>query len=352
MFDAQVRFLREHFRTRPGETDLPTFPLFALFNPALGMTAVIPEMDFTRPGSVDPEAILEPLRRWNIEQMFGSPALLDRVGRWGAARGVKLPALKRVITAGAPVPPAVLERFAKLLPPDARIHTPYGATEALPVSSITHQEVLEETAALSAEGRGTCVGRPLPGVRVEVVRIDDGPLPDWSESLRVPVGAVGEFVVRGPQVTREYFGRPEADALAKIRWPDGTLGHRMGDLGWLDERGRLWFCGRKSHRVRTPAGVLFTIPCEAVFNRHPKVRRTALVGVGEPEGQRPVLCVELEEGARPSDALEEELLALGARHEHTRAVRDVLFHPSCPVDIRHNAKIFREKLAVWAAREL
>ncbi|HEY2793869.1 MAG TPA: peptide synthase, partial [Micromonosporaceae bacterium] len=130
--------------------------------------------------------------------------------------------------------------------------------------------------------------------------------------------------------------------------------HRMGDLGYLDDTGRLWFCGRKAHRVTTPTGPLDTIPVEAVFNTHPAVARTALVGVGPPGKQTPVLCVELEKNAKGSDCatLTRELLAFGAKHEHTRGVTRILYHPAFPVDVRHNAKIFREKLAAWAAKRV
>jgi acyl-CoA synthetase (AMP-forming)/AMP-acid ligase II len=152
-------------------------------------------------------------------------------------------------------------------------------------------------------------------------------------------------------VTRAYHGRPAATALAKVAGTNGTVWHRMGDLGYRDDRGRLWFCGRKAHRVTTPAGPLDTIPVEAVFNTHPLVHRSALVGVGPPGKQTPVLCVEVEPAAHGTDrtALTSELLAIGAKHEHTRDVTAVLYHPSFPVDVRHNAKIFREKLAAWAA---
>jgi acyl-coenzyme A synthetase/AMP-(fatty) acid ligase len=126
----------------------------------------------------------------------------------------------------------------------------------------------------------------------------------------------------------------------------------MGDTGWKDAEGRLWFCGRKSHRVTTPAGPLFTIPCEAVFNTHPRVRRTALVGVGQAGYQTPALCVELKKGARCNTALTAELLELGGAQETTRGVKTMLYHPGFPVDIRHNAKISREKLAEWAAEKL
>jgi acyl-CoA synthetase (AMP-forming)/AMP-acid ligase II len=115
----------------------------------------------------------------------------------------------------------------------------------------------------------------------------------------------------------------------------------------------LWFCGRKSHRVETAQGPLYTEQVEPVFNTHALVRRTALVGVGAAGAQRPVLCVELAEGANPRDwpAIERELRAIGAAHAHTAGIGDFLRHKRFPVDIRHNAKIGREKLAVWAAKQ-
>ncbi|MBI4676674.1 MAG: AMP-binding protein [Elusimicrobia bacterium] len=349
-FAAQVAMLRDHFGIAPGEVDLPTFPLFALFAPALGMTAVIPEMDFTRPGSVRPENIIGPVVRHRATHLFGSPALLDRVGRFGESRGVKLPSLKRVVSAGAPVPAKVVARFQKLLAPGVEVHTPYGATEALPVCSIGGAEILSETQRLSEAGAGACLGRPLPGVDLRVIRLDDAPIPRWSDDLLAGPGEVGELVVRGPNVTARYFGRPDCDALAKIERPDGGFYHRMGDLGRLDGAGRVWFCGRKAHRVVAEQGTLFSVPCEGVFNAHRAVSRSALVGVGRAPRQRPVIVIELEQGERPSQRLEREFLALGASNALTAPIRDLRFHPRLPVDIRHNAKIDRESLAKWASR--
>jgi len=351
--DAQVRLLQSHFGYGPDEIDLATFPLFALFDVAVGMTAVIPDMDPTRPGSVDPPRIIEPIHDQGCTHMFGSPALLDRVGRYGAMHGTRLPSLKRVVTAGAPLRPEILERFGRMLPDEAEIHTPYGATEALPVASISSREILAETAGQTARGAGTCVGRPLGSLDVRIIEITDEPLAEWYSARQLPAGQIGEIVVRGAVVTREYYARPAATARAKIR--DGAdVWHRMGDTGYLDEQDRLWFCGRKAHRVVTGRGTLFTVPCEAIFNQHPDVRRTALVGVGQPGCQRPVLCVEIEAGGHPRDAarLTQELLALGAADERTREIETVLYHPGFPVDVRHNAKISREKLAVWAAGKL
>jgi len=352
-FSAQVMALKQVYGIQPGEVDLPTFPLFALFAPALGMTAVIPEMDFTRPGSVDPQKIISAITSYNVTTMFGSPALINRVGRYGAEQGTKLPTLKRVISAGAPVPAAVLERFSRMLADDVEIFTPYGATESLPVCSIGSHEILGDTRTVTENGGGVCVGLPVSSIRTEIIRITDESINAWDDSLRVTDGEVGEIIVQGPQVTRGYFQRPEADQLSKISDPQGGFFHRMGDLGRRDTQGRLWFCGRKSHRVETTRGPLFTIPVEAIFNTHPAVFRSALVGVGPQGNQQPVICIELESGVSTSqDQLRTELLALAANNPHTCSITSILFHPSFPVDIRHNAKIFREKLAIWAAEQM
>lgn len=349
---AQVESLRRLYGIEPGEVDLPTFPLFGLFGPALGMTTIIPEMDATRPAHVDPRKILDAIRCFGVTNLFGSPALIQRVGRYAAAQGVHLPTLRRVISAGAPVPWQAIQRFASLLPEGVQVYTPYGATEALPVTSIGSDEILRETRQRTAEGAGVCVGLPLDSMTVKIIRISEEPIPSWSDDWELPLGDIGEIVVCGPVVTSAYWNHPESTAVAKIADPSRTsFYHRMGDVGYVDASGRVWFCGRKSQRVVTPNGTLFTIPCEGVFNAHPAVYRTALVGVARNGVTEPVLCVEREkEIVAPDDEeLRRELLALGARHAHTRAIRTILFHPSFPVDIRHNAKIFREKLAVWTA---
>jgi olefin beta-lactone synthetase len=355
IFAAQVEMLRRLYGIEPGEIDLPTFPLFVLFGPALGMTSIVPEMDATRPARVDPRKILDAIRFFGVTNLFGSPAVIQRVGRYAADRGIKLPTLRRVISAGAPVPWQAIQRFAALLTEGVQVHTPYGATESLPVCSIGSDEIVRETRLRTAEGAGVCVGRPIQGMTVKIVRISDEPLPIWSEDLELPAGAIGEIVVQGPVVTAAYWNRPDSTVLAKIADPlHGGFYHRMGDLGYVDTGGRIWFCGRKSQRVVTADGTLFTIPCEGVFNAHPAVYRTALVGVARNGAREPVLCVEREKDATsPSEEeLRRELLVLGARHPHTRSIQTILFHPSFPVDIRHNAKIFREKLSVWAAGQL
>lgn len=353
IFDAQIRHIRSHFGIAPAEIDLPTFPLFALFDPALGMTAIIPDMDPTKPAMVNPKKIIEAITDQGVTNMFASPALFNRVGSFGKQKGIKLLSLKRVISAGAPVSPANIEQFASLLSEDAEIHTPYGATEAMPVTSIGSNEILTETGKLSEKGYGICVGRPVKGLEVRLIKISDDPIEKWSNDLVVPDGDVGEITVKGETITRQYFEKPAADRLAKIN-EDSEIWHRMGDLGWKDNKGRIWFCGRKSHRVITETGTLYTIPCEAIFNNHPQVLRSALVGIGPIPKQKPVICLELNHGNKSSnkDKIKKELLELALQNELTKDIKTILFHPAFPVDIRHNSKIFREKLAVWAARKL
>ncbi len=349
-FVAQVDMLKKTFQMQPGEIDLPTFPVFALFDPALGMTTVIPEMDFTQPAEVDPTKIIGAIEQFGVTNMFGSPALLNRVSRYGVEHQVKLPTLKRVVSAGAPVPADVLARFSTMVSGETNIFTPYGATEALPVSYIEAQEILTDTRFQTNEGAGTCVGHPVAGMEVYIIPISDSPIPVWENSLILPAGEIGEIVVKGATVTRAYFNREKATQLAKISDQAGGVYHRMGDLGYFDAHGRLWFCGRKAHRVETAHETLFTDPIEGIFNTHPQVYRTALVGVG----QKPVVCVQLEKSADSIDKNQilRELKAIGEKYPQTALIDTFLFHPSFPVDIRHNSKIFREKLAVWAAGKL
>ncbi|HSQ58558.1 MAG TPA: fatty acid CoA ligase family protein [Gemmata sp.] len=355
-FAAQVECLKATYGIEPGEIDLCTFPLFALFGPALGMTCVIPDMDPSRPARIDPRKAVAQIRQFQVTNMFGSPAVLRRLGELSTP----LESLRRVISAGAPASAAAIERFAKLLPESAQVFTPYGATEALPIANIGSREILSETRHLTEQGKGVCVGRPVAGMDVSIIPITDEPIPEWSDSLMLPPGEVGEIVVRGPVVTRRYYNRPDATALAKIHDPrtDDIL-HRMGDIGYIDDRGRLWFCGRKSHRVVTPWGTLFTDMVEPVFNT--VSYRTALVGVTRDGVTYPVVCVEPWGPPPPNlkvhpiawEQIETRLRTLGERFEHTRQIKMFLKHMRpFPVDVRHNSKIFREKLAVWADKKL
>ena len=345
---AQVAMLRATYGLAPGEVDVPTFAPFALFDPALGLTAVVPEMDFSRPARVDVAMLGELVGDWHATNVFGSPAVLTAIARDGASDRARWSTVRRVLSAGAPVSSATLEAMHRVLDEGAEIFTPYGATECLPVASIGSRELLGEARGRTARGEGICVGRPVPPNDVRIIAIDDGALTDWADARELGPGEIGEITVLGPTTTEAYEARPEATRLAKIA-RGGRVVHRMGDVGYLDPEGRLWFCGRKSQRVALGDRTLFTAPVEEVFNAHPAVLRSALVGVRRAGAVVPVVLVERQPGATLDDeTLIAELGALGARHSATRGLGEFAVHPAFPTDVRHNAKIAREQLAAWA----
>ena len=355
-FHAQIDRIRERYDIHRGSRDLACFPLFGLFDAVMGVTTIIPDMDPTRPADVNPERLVEAVRQWEVDQAFGSPALWNRVVRWAEANHLErpFPTIKRVLSAGAPVPAATLERLRRLIDPDANIVTPYGATEALPIASIESREVIAETGPASAKGKGTCVGTRFEGVQWRVIEIDDGPLGDITQTKELPQGKIGELMVSGPMVTQRYVVRSDQNSMHKVA-DDTRVWHRMGDVGYLDDRDRFWFCGRKTHRVTMGKRALFTIPCEAIFNAHPAVYRSALVARGERPTQTPVMIVEPHAEQRPkTPAQREQLIAelsqLGSRNPLTRRIAEIIIRDKpLPVDIRHNSKIFREKLAAEIA---
>ena len=343
-FIAQVELIRTTYGIEPGEIDLPTFPPFALFDPALGMTTILPQMDFTRPANVNPAELAELIRHFHVTNVFGSPALLATVSRNAQISGAKWRTVRRVISAGAPASVQTLEMMQLLLPENAQVFTPYGATECMPVSNIGSVAVLQQTREQTEQGAGVCVGDIVAPNDVRIIAIDDGPLAAWAAVRELPTGEIGEICVSGPTATRAYFGRDKATALAKIR--DGErLWHRMGDTGYKDAQGRLWYCGRKSHRVQMGDRVLHTAPVEEVLNTHPAVRRTALVPVTIGGVVHPLVCVEREPGLAMAEM---QLFAALTDLAKPFGITRFLVHPAFPVDIRHNAKIGREILAVWA----
>jgi acyl-CoA synthetase (AMP-forming)/AMP-acid ligase II len=471
MFEAQVRLIRATYGIQPGEVDLPMLPIFALFNPALGMTTIVPEIDPARPAAVDPAKIVQAIRQENVTNSFGSPTLWAKIADHCLRTNTTLPSLRRVLCAGAPVPETLWENSRHFLT-HGQLHSPYGATEALPIASVCAAEIIPRTTAFYAAAAtspsttknpsttpkfpapspaqpigktsapsgechvlrdtsqspfsleqpgqchvirdtfsaphpgsqlsyfsvsgsatpGACVGRPLPGIDVRIIAITDTPIATIAEARELRPGEIGEIIVRGPVVTKAYDALPEATAAAKIQtpnaksqknpnaqpstqsstatppasdfgvWPlafeissggSAAIWHRMGDCGYFDPLGRLWFCGRKVERVLTEKGPLFTEPCEQVFRSHPQVARCALIGLGVPGNQLPALVIERRKiKSNPplsNEALARELRSLATAYASTADITRFYFHKNFPVDVRHNAKIHRLTLAKWAA---
>jgi acyl-CoA synthetase (AMP-forming)/AMP-acid ligase II len=390
MFDTQVAEIQSMYGIEPGGIDLSCFPLFALFNSAMGVTTVFPDMDFSRPAAADPQKLLAAANDWQVTQAFASPAVWHIVGKYCAKTGQRIPTLRQVISCGAPVPADVLRRALACVAGDARMHTPYGATECLPVATIEAAEVLNETAQRTEEGAGVCVGRKFESIEWRVIGITDEPIDSIDEAEELPRGEIGELIVRGPQASPCYVTQTHYNALAKIperagacthprvacnshggedapaRFPvedESSDWHRTGDVGYIDDAGRFWYCGRKSHRVETVNGVLYTEAVEAIFNSHRHIERTALVGIGRRGQQTPVVVFQqerttsLSSGHREASSgatalLVDELRKLAARYDMTRTISVFLPCTSLPVDVRHNAKINRELLAIWAATRI
>lgn len=355
MFAGQVELIRATFGIEPGEVDLPMLPIFALFNPALGMTTVVPEIDPSKPAAVDPTKIVRAIQQEGVTNSFGSPTLWMKIARHCQKEGINLPTMKRVLSAGAPVPPALWEMMQTVLP-EGKLHSPYGATEVLPVSSIDADTVLKETADQTLAGHGTCVGRVLPQNEVRIIALTEDPISSLTEAQELGVGEIGEIIVRGPTVTKSYDALPEATARAKIPGDHDDVWHRVGDCGYLDEAGKLWFCGRAAERVLAVRGPLYTEQVEPIFNNHQGVRRSALIGVGPANRRRSAIVIE------PTDPLVLKTSAAGRKlgrelrevardHPHAGRVTLFYFHPGFPVDVRHNAKIHRLTLAEWANTE-
>lgn len=355
VFSAQVEALQQMFGFEPGQVDMPGFPLFALFSVALGLTCVLPELNPSRPATAEPTRLIRSILDWQVNNLQGSPAIWDKLARYCLDYGIQLPSVRRVITFGAPISLKFLQNWSKLLAGRGEVYTPYGATEVLPISLISGQEVLEDTAEGTRAGKGTCVGRPVPGVQVRIQKVYDRPLTDWQEEEFLAPGEIGEIVVTAEQVTWAYHQDEAATEASKIRQGD-RIWHRMGDLGYLDPQGRLWIVGRKSHRVEGAEATYYPACAEGIADEHPDVKRSALVSLADEaqsELRTPALVVELAKSRHYKDSGERnritrELRERLAAHPPYGDVQQVFFHKEFPVDPRHNVKIDREALSLWA----
>ena len=353
IFSTQLKLIESFYGIGDSDIDQPAFPLFALFSTALGACAVIPDMDPTKPAQVDPEKFVHSIEKNNVSYSFGSPAIWRVVSRYCIEKNITLPSLSKVLMAGAPVPYDLLKNMVKILPENGRVFTPYGATESLPIASIDSAEILSETMEMSRVGMGTCVGYSLPGIDIEIIELSDEVIGKIEDCRFLDSNVIGEIIVRGGVVTKGYMNNPSETTLAKIS-DVGTFWHRMGDVGYKDDKGRLWFCGRRAHRVVTEARTFYSVPCEAIVNEHPDVYRSALVSVRTPDGLvLPVLVLEpMVHFKGNEETLIAEAMELAMQSPVTNCIQHFLIHSSFPVDIRHNAKIFREKLSIWAQQKM
>ncbi len=325
------------------------FAPFALYGPLLGIPSIVPDMDVAAPGTLTATALGDAVTEVDATLVFASPAALANVvltadrltdEHLTAFGGVRL-----LLSAGAPVRTSLL-RAARDLFPNAEACTPYGMTECLPVASISLDEIealeLSEPATVTGRRDGVCVGRPLSSVDVGI-----RPLGAPAGELTVTPDVVGEIVVRAPHQRLGYdrLWRTEHDASRPRGW------HATGDVGHLDESGRLWVGGRTGHVITSPTGPITPVALEQRVESIDDVELAAVVGVG-PAGTQQIVVV-VQRAQRVSGAR----IASLAVHDRVRSVIDdpvaaVFDVPALPVDRRHNSKIDRAALAAWAASAL
>ena len=335
---AQHRALAAEFPAVEGDVDMPMFPVFSLNNLAVGVTTVVPDLDFRRIDRVDAARVLRQMAGHGVTTCTASPPFFDRLTARLEAHPGERPRLRRLLTGGAPVSDAQLRAWRRALP-ETEILVAYGSTEAEPVAHLSAEERL--TAGSSP---GYCAGRPIDRIRARLLRIHDGPVELGEEGWAawdVPAGEIGELVVSGEHVCRDYYRNPQAVRENKIREPDGTVWHRMGDTGSFDLEGRFWIAGRVHSTIwRHGRPVHPQLVEQAALGEDPRIRRVAAVGLPDPGlGERVVVVVESAAGEELRDDVTARLAAAGHLVDEI-----VLTAEALPVDPRHNSKIDYRRL--------
>ncbi|MFL6063108.1 MAG: alpha/beta fold hydrolase [Friedmanniella sp.] len=341
---AQITQVAAVLRLGPEDRLVAAFAPFALYGPAIGIGAVVPDMDVTAPGTLTAEALATAVAAIDATSVFASPAALRNVvataDRLTSEQRVALDGIRTVLSAGAPVPVSLLRAVQRLLP-NAELHTPYGMTEVLPATDISLPEI-----EAAGAGNGVCVGRTLPGVSVRVSPLDrlgraDGELTDTP-------GVTGEICIAAAH-RKERYDRLWAVEQQSSRNPGW---HRSGDVGHLDEEGRLWVEGRLVHVVATAGGPVTPVGLEQRIESLEAVTAAAVVGVGPAGTQQVVAIVVPAAGRRRRRPIAEPALAEAVRAASPVGLAAVLVVDTLPVDIRHASKVDRARLARWAGRLL
>ncbi|MGW9405419.1 alpha/beta fold hydrolase [Arthrobacter sp. NPDC055585] len=339
--------LRQTYNLKAGSSLVAGFAPFALLGPALGATSVTPDMDVTAPRTLSAAALADAAAAVDATTVFASPAALTNVlataGNLDAGQRAALGKVELLLSAGAPIPEALLTRVQDLVPA-AALHTPYGMTEALPVTDISLEQIRK-----AGTGNGVCVGTAVAGARVALAPLSaDGTA---GTEVSEASGITGEILVSAPHVKDRYdrLWITEQHSSSLPGW------HRTGDVGHFDTDGRLWVEGRLGHVLTTASGPVTPVAAEQAAESVPAVRLAALVGVGPAGTQVPVAVVETVDGVRRPGPAEDSLAAEVRSAVAERCGLDlaaVLVLPQMPTDIRHNSKIDRSALGAWAAQVL
>lgn len=350
---ALVALLRRTFSLTPGSSLIAGFAPFALLGPAIGATSVTPDMTVTKPATLTAQAVAAAAAAGKATMFFGSPAALTNVvatsGELSGAEAEALEGIKLVLSAGAPVHPELLDKVQQLFP-QAELHTPYGMTEGLLQTDITRDQIHQAAATGQA---GVCVGHPVDGVEFAAAPLDEfgAPADQLSDPAAVH-GRLSEVVVSAAHLKDRYDQLWFTDRTSRRDTHRGLLWHRTGDIGHFDDAGRLWIQGRLHHVISTAEGPIGPGLVETPVDALAEVSRSAAVGVGPAGTQAAVVVLEPVAGMKlavRSSPLAQPEVAQRVREASAAApVSAVLVVEKLPTDIRHNSKIDRSRLAVWA----
>jgi len=351
IFDLQIKTLQEMFRLTDNDVDLAAFPLFALFTLSMGMTSIVPDMDPSKPKKSNPKKLYHNIEQLKPTFVAGSPAIWEDLSDFCLQNKLTCDSVKSLVMFGAPIPIRLHQKFQSILT-SGTTYTPYGATECLPISNFSGSEILKSTKDLTINGRGICVGRISPHLEIKIIKQQNNQILSFDQIEEMMPLAPGEIIVAGGTVTHKYFQMENETRLAKIHDPkNNKLWHRMGDVGYLDDDGRLWFLGRAHHVVQTKFETYYPIAVEAIFNQHPEVYRSALIPIKNNANEVTEAAIVIErkdrEYLRGQDKsfFESELIKIATKYPHTKNIKQIFYSLEFPVDVRYNIKIDRQKLA-------
>ena len=301
---------------------------FALYGPAWGVAVGLPKINVVAPGKLSAKDLREALDGVKGTILFAAPAPLRNVIKDKA----QFPTVRCVMSAGAPVSDVLLRDVAESFP-DAELFSPYGMTEMLIVT--------DGIRGTAKSGRGVPVGHPLPGAELVVFPLGCAASGDLEP---MPHGATGEIFVTGPWLSVGYDQHWARNKEARVHYA-GREWHRTGDVGHVQDG--LFVEGRIAHVIEIDDTQVTPVPIEqAVEEILPGVTAAA---VGATTHGQHTLVVVLCDGASTgvADLATEKIVRSVAPQ-----VTTVLYKKALPVDRRHNSKIDRIALSVWATEQL
>jgi acyl-CoA synthetase (AMP-forming)/AMP-acid ligase II len=336
---AQHKALSQAFPYRPDDLDMTAFPVFLLNNLAGGISTVLTAIDLGNPGPEDVKILTGQILSAKPTCITLPPSLIWHIANFCKKANLQLLSLRRTITGGAPVGPEMIKAY-KEVAPNSEFMILYGSTEAEPVAHIEGQQILDELSNIKEEQLGVCVGTPVKGIRTHVVKITREPIVldknGWV-AWDVEPGEVGELLVSGPQVCKDYYNNPEAVKENKVK--DGEIvWHRTGDLAYFDNKGRIWIVGRIHNAIRRKGVWYYPIGAELIIRKLNFVKQAAFVGIPDSElGEKTVAVYSTFE--RPENIDEHKQSVKEALEKNNIPVDQVVYMEAIPLDPRHHSKI-------------